>query len=310
MNYLLTTRFEKLIDFFDIKKRKKIKSYNDLFNLEMLVAYWRDKLMERVQGIFIWEGLPFPQHEIENLLIECGYCNFIKNKKFMLSEYAVTPCKISGVTEYADYGTDVTWCTPVASGNYKYFSNDSNSGVIIRNNSLSTPLIDLITHYAILLANVDISLSCALINDRAQSVVLAPTQQVKEGLDSIFRKLETDGQRTAVANENLIQSMQGAVSLPLVNAKDTIKPITEVYNVILEMFYNDIGIRYNRNKKERMIDSEVTSDNQRLLINVNDMLYHRQQGASYINNKYNLNVSVRLSKDFVEDKEGVDNNDV
>ena len=285
------------MDFFDLTKRKKIKSYNDLFNLDMLVAYWRDKLMERCQGLFVWEGLPFPQHELENLLIECGYCNFIKDKRFKLSEYAVTPCTFVGVTEYSDFGTDVVWTTPLASGTYKYFG--EGGGVLIRNNSLSTPLIDLIEHYAIMLANVDISLCCSLVNDRAQSVVLAPSQQVKEGLDTMFNKLE-NGQRVAVVNDNLIQSMQGAVSLPLVNAKDTVKPITEAYNTILEMFYNDIGIRFNRNKKERMIDSEVTSDNQRLLINVKDMLYHREQGSQYINARYGLKTSVRLSNEIEE----------
>lgn len=305
---MIGSRFEKLMDFFNIKKRKKMKSYNDLFNLDMLTQYWRDRFFEVCQGLFEWDGLPFPQHEIDNILFENGVVNFIENKRFKLSNYAVTPCSISGVTEYEDFGTDVTWCTPLVSGSYKYFSDEG--GVIIRNNSLSQPLVTLIEHYAILMANIDISLCCSLTNDRAQSIIVVGSQQAKEGIDSLFRQLEIDGARHAVVNDNLIKALQGAVSLPLVNAKDTIKPITEAYQTVLEMFYNDIGIKFNRNKKERMIDSEVTSDRQRLLINVNDMLYQRQLGAKAINDRYELNVSVKLASDIINnDNEEVNEND-
>lgn len=47
-----------------------------------------------------------------------------------------------------------------------------------------------------------------------------------------------------------------------------------------------------------MIESEVNSDNQMLLLNVNDMKRRRQTAAPIISRLFDLNVSVELSEEF------------
>ena len=280
---------------------KKYKNYNDLFNLDGLVYYWSVELMGRMQRLFVWDGLPYPQRELENLLLTNGFCSQVVSKKFLVSKVGVTPCTYSGVTEYPDVGTKVAWTTPVASGSYNLNTND---GILIRNNSLSTSVIPFITRYAVMLANTDISLVQALVNERDQSLLLANNQKTVDAINSVFEKLE-QGKRRAVLMDNLFQSIQGAISLPTVSNKDTIKPILNAYDTILQMFYNDIGIRYNKDKKERMVESEVTSDSQRLLMNVSDMLKCREEAVpdmrEMIRKIYgnNVNVSVRLSNEIV-----------
>ena len=69
-------------------------------------------------------------------------------------------------------------------------------------------------------------------------------------------------------------------------------------NELLRMFYNDIGVRFTKDKKERMIESEVSSDNQMLLFNISDMLHQREKASAEINKLFNLNTSVTLSKEF------------
>lgn len=274
---------------------KQYKNYNDIFNLDGLVCYWSMELMGRMQRLFVWEGLPFPQRELENLTMSNGISSFVKNKKFLVSQHAVVPCTYSGVTEYPDIGTTVKWTTPVVNGSYKMQSTD---GVLIRNNSLSIGVIPFITRYAVMLANTDISLVQALVNERDQSLIMANNQPTVDAINSVFKKLE-QGQRRAVLMDNLFQSVQGAISLPTVSNKDTIKPILNAYDTILQMFYNDIGIRYNKDKKERMVESEVTSDSQRLLMNISDMLECRKKASEEINNYFGLNTSVRLSNEIV-----------
>ena len=80
-------------------------------------------------------------------------------------------------------------------------------------------------------------------------------------------------------------------------------------NELLRMFYNEIGVRYNRDKKERMIESEVENDEQMLLLNINDMLKQRQNACKEINNIFGRNISVKLSPEFeiIKRKEGKDN---
>lgn len=302
------SRYEKWLATLGLFNKKKIKNANDLFNLDMLTQYWTNYLLSKCQTMFQWDNLPFPQREIENLLLLRGYCAFVKNDKFIVNKYAVVPCTYSGVTEYADIGTLCNWTTPIVSGNFDIQKTDN--GVIVRNNSLTMSMCQLIQRYAVLLANTDISLMCALVNDRSQSVLVADTKSTADSINEMYKLLEENGKRKAVVREKLFEAMQGAVSLPMINAKDTIRPMCEVYDTILQLFYNDIGVRYNKDKKERMVESEVISDSQRLLINITDMLNCRKEACKEINEMFGLNISVKLSNEFVtENKADTNEND-
>ena len=309
-NMTFKSRYEKWLASLGLFNKKKIKNVNDLFNLEMLTQYWTNYLLEKCQTMFLWNGLPFPQREVENLLLLRGYCAFVKNDKFIVNEYAVVPCTYSGVTEYADIGTLCNWTTPIVSGYFDIQKTDN--GIIIRNNSLTMSMCQLIQRYAILLANTDISLMCALVNDRSQSVLVADTENTANSINTMYKELEESGKRKAIVREKLFEALQGAASLPMINAKDTLRPICEVYDTILQLFYNDVGVRYNKDKKERMVESEVVSDSQRLLINITDMLNCRKEACKEINKMYGLNISVKLSNEFVStnkvDKNENDNN--
>lgn len=291
------SRYEKWLATLGLFTKKKIKNVNDLFNLDMLTQYWTNYLLSKCQTMFQWDGLPFPQREVENLLLLRGYCAFVENNKFIVDKYAVVPCTYSGVTEYADIGTLCNWTTPIVSGNFDVQNTDN--GIIIRNNSLTMSMCQLIQRYSILLANTDISLMCALVNDRSQSVLVADTKNTADSINQMYQSLEENGKRKAVVRESLFQALQGAVSLPMINAKDTIRPMCEVYDTILQLFYNDIGVRYNKDKKERMVESEVVSDSQRLLVNITDMLNCRKIACKEINEMFDLNISVKLSNEFV-----------
>lgn len=49
-------------------------------------------------------------------------------------------------------------------------------------------------------------------------------------------------------------------------------------------------------KKERMIQTEVDSNNQMLLVSLSDMLQCRKKACEQFNELYGTNVSVKLSK--------------
>lgn len=277
-------------------KDNKIRNFNDLFNLDYLVTYWQEELIGRCQRLFIWDNLPFPQRELENLILCNGYCAFVESNKFLVNKYGVAPCTFSGVTEYYDVGKEVRWVTPLDVGK---FNMQKGKGVLIRNNSLSRPINNFILRYAIIFANIDISFICALVNERNQNVLMAESQNVADSINNMYQTLEEFGKRKAIVNEKLFQALQGAGSLPTVNNKDVLKPLIECYDAVYQMFYNDIGIRYNKEKKERMVSSEVESDAQRLLINIKDMLECREKACEEINAEFGLNISVKMSNEIV-----------
>ena len=72
----------------------------------------------------------------------------------------------------------------------------------------------------------------------------------------------------------------------------------DLRNELLRSFFAEIGIQTNKDKKERMIESEVNSNQQMLLFNISDMLSERQQACEEINNMFGTNISVSLSKEF------------
>ena len=55
------------------------KEENEL-KLSASVKYWCNILLEKTVRIFEWEGLPFPQRELEVRTLIDGYCGFVKDE--------------------------------------------------------------------------------------------------------------------------------------------------------------------------------------------------------------------------------------
>lgn len=63
----------------------------------------------------------------------------------------------------------------------------------------------------------------------------------------------------------------------------------------------------NTEKRERLIESEVESNNQLIQLNVDSALDWRKRAAEEINKKFDLNVTVELKHDYItEEKEGME----
>ena len=80
-------------------------------------------------------------------------------------------------------------------------------------------------------------------------------------------------------------------------------------NEILRAFYNEIGVRYARDKKERLVSDEATGDAQMLLINIKDMLAQREKASEEINRIFGVNTSVELSEEYEIIEEGATDDD-
>ena len=74
------------------------------------------------------------------------------------------------------------------------------TAVIVPNNSLKTPLIWRINHYATLLSHCDVSIVAELVNDREQDVMEAINSSVAEAAKEVFKK-RYDGIPQAIVNK-------------------------------------------------------------------------------------------------------------
>ena len=278
---------------------KKVEK--DILKLDYSFNYWSDMLFEKCMRIFTWTGLPFPQKEIENRLLIEGFCAFLKDSKKGLM---VASGGLSGVTQYYDEFTTFNWSAPtVANNKSRSIGKDC---VIINNNQLRNPILPMVLRYASLLAHADISLKCALINTRETNTYASNDENTAENISKYYDKLYT-GDSACILDESLIDSVKNISNRESTSAiKDCLSARTD----LLANFFKEIGVKSANDKKERMIESEVDSNNQLLLFNISDMLAERKKACEEINKLFGTDIRVELSDEFKKLQGGASDEDM
>ena len=267
------------------------KTEKDILKLDYSFNYWCDMLFEKCMRIFTWTGLSFPQKEIENRLLIEGFCGFLKDSKV---GFMVASGGMSGVTQYYDEFTTFNWSTVgVANTKSRVIGKDC---VIINNNQLRNPILPMVFRYASLLAHADISLKCALINTRETNTYASSDENTAENINKFYDRLY-NGDSASILDESLIESVKNISNRESTTAiKDCLSARTD----LLSNFFKEIGVKSANDKKERMIESEVDSNNQLLLFNISDMLAERKKACEEINKLFGTNITVELSDEFKE----------
>lgn len=288
-------------------KRQTVKmEFDELF------SFWKRHLFERCINLFKWKGLPMPQREIEFFLLSKGFCGFVNHydDKRKIREYIATTGGMFGVTNYFDTFTGYTFATPLTNGVKKIGKNC----VIMNNNQTRLPLIMLIERYAVLLAHADLSLQCVAINSRSMGALGVDNQSQAESVKAYYNALEI-GKTLAIVDNVDMESMlsaQGVRQIGTVYPSSTsIKDYYDLTRDLLQSFYNDLGLRMNNEKRERVINAEIDANNEMLLFNIDDMLESRKEACEELKKVFGLDVSVKLNiKSFdIETKEtGEDEN--
>lgn len=298
----------------DAQKTKEVKRFNrNKLTSRDTLAFWRRNLKERCINVFIWEGLPFPQHEIEKNLCVFGFTGIthISNSD---NKFDCVKGSMTGVTNYDDIFTTYVWVTPLQSG---MFTIDK-EGVVINATSLRSKTIDIVNYYAILLTQIDLTLQSYAINLRATAMLVADDNKKIESINAWYKAVE-DGRTLAVLDSSSAETFVEADAGIRILANElksttTINDIQVLRSNLLKDFYNDIGINTVNEKRERLISAEIDTGFNRVLFNVSDMLKQRQIACDKINALFNANVSVMLNPEIVapaqEDKESeVGNNE-
>lgn len=286
----------------EIKKEEK-----EEMKLPLSISYWTDMLFEKAIRIFEWSGdLPFPQKEIEMRLLLYGYCGYVEDTD--VGEMVVSS-GMSGPTQYWDEFKEFTYAAATAKGGTRKIGEDC---VIINNTALRNPLLPMIKRYANLLAHTDVSLKMSLVNLRVKNIISTDSQSTAESYRTMFEKFY-NGDVDAIMDDGLLKKGNGGIDNLALNSSGSlgVMDCIDARNELLRMFFNEIGVRYNRDKKERMIESEVENDEQMLLLNIGDMLKQRKKACEEINKIFGRSISVDLSPEFkmIEKKEGVNNAD-
>lgn len=290
------------------KVRDNLKNLYDVSDVTEGYNYWVWKLLNICLDIFEYENLPptLPAREIESNLMLTGHCFVFPHK----GELITTVTSIYGFDKYYN-PTKATYAQAVIGSrsninidDYAIIYNSS-----LKDNVLNIPsdgsLLTFIQRYARQLADMESTINSYIaINMRLTSLPVGTNDNIKGSLRRFFDMLRL-GKREVIVDTPIIESFR-MVDFSTNKTNDTLTDMLQCRDKILEMFYRDIGVKFRNNKRANMTESEVESDNQVLLISLDDMLKQREAGIEEVNNKYGTNIKVAINDRF-KVKEVADN---
>lgn len=271
-----------------------------LYNKDKYLDNFLDDMLIKVNQMFHYENLPntIPKRILEKYLTESGYCIFTKhNDKFIILQGSLG----GELNEYYEY-TKCIVANPYLKLNKEYTINDD--CILIRNDSRMKGLIPILSRYAVLCGDCEISLNMLTNVLRSQYLISAGDNKTKESADNFIKRL-FDGDFSCIAENTFLDGVKvHGVS----GDSKYIQQFIELNQYLKATAYNEIGLNANFNmKRERLNQNEVDLNTSILIPLADDMLEERKKAVESINEKYGLNISVDLSSVWKMTKESVDN---
>jgi len=185
----------------------------------------------------------------------------------------------------------------IVSNAYLHFSKSllvDDECVVVLNDNLYTGLYPLSRKYAELIADAEITLRFALINQRIEGIVTTEKDTGKASADKFFDDIIQGKTIGAVVNKEFMNGLQ--VSPFHSTNSDSIKSIIESIQYLKSHWYMELGIDANYNmKREAINESETEMNDDTLIPLISQMFFQRKVGIDKLNKMYNLNMSVELS---------------
>ena len=271
-----------------------------LYNKDKYLDNFIDDMLIKVNQMFHYENLPdtVPKRILEKYLTESGCCIFTKhNDKFVILQGGLG----GELNEYYEY-TKCIVANPYLKLNKEYTINED--CILIKNDSRMKGLIPLLSRYAVLCGDCEISLNMLTNVLRSQYLISAGDNKTKESADIFIKKL-FEGDFSCIAENTFLDGIK------VHNASSNgnyIQQFIELNQYLKATAYNEIGLNANFNmKRERLNQNEVDLNTSILIPLADDMLEERKKAVELINEKYGLNISVDLSSVWKMTKESVDN---
>lgn len=253
--------------------------------------YWRDELFGRVMRLIKLKSDPIPPKEVAIRLFIQGHCGIAQ------MPYDVYPGQggltaffgtFNGISKYRDEKPYYCVHSPVWSANLKI----GEEIVVINNNTLRNPLLDLVHHYAQLLAHTDVTYVHTMVNARKEGgIPIVTNNNQKASISSYLRnlfngKFDVMTDLGAMGTDTLGQNVgTGTKPYELWNTRER----------IIASFLSDIGVKSGLDKNSNSVEDEVNAQTPSLLINLEDMVGSWQEGCEEVNDMFGTDWSAELN---------------
>ena len=261
--------------------------------------------LNRMDKMFKYNGLPetIPDYILNRYLFVNGWCGIGRAPETAQKHAGELVCFFGGLGEKPDLyyqPTAIILANPVLGSKTYEIGKDV---VWAKNDSCHQGIAHILSRYAHLLAENDISINIAQVTTRVPFVMTAETESEKVSAEEYIRKAE-NGQIGIVKSSFL---NKGVTPQPTISDSSGgyIKALIELHQYLKAQCNNDLGIGSNFNmKRERMSTAEVENNSPYLLPLVDEMLHFRQLMCDEVNAMFGTNWSVELDSAWeLEDKQ-------
>ena len=251
--------------------------------------FWYYRLFGIAISLYEYENLPDSVNRdyLEAVLHAQGSIGWVKDKSGKLR--ALYGAYI-GVDPY-NFPVAYETANPVL-GNLK--GSIGVNAVWMRNNKLAMPTMETIREYAWDFANLDVSLRVNLDNLKTAKIYNAENSAQAKQINELYEKV-ISGQPAVVTNNEDFFSTDNGLKVFAEGVQSHITEFLEAKRTLLGEFLNIFGVNSTAyEKRERLLQSEVDSNNQELEINKNFFLSTRKEAIDEINRLFGENIKVKL----------------
>ena len=161
-------------------------------------------------------------------------------------------------------------------------------------------LYNLISQTATLLADNIISINCNQINSRVLAFVTAESESQAVAGEAVMKRMYA-GKPYQILRSDMIDKIN-VNPLNTSSVGTNLTQLVELHNYIIANFFQSIGIKSNNvMKRERLINSEIDSQNDYLKISLLEILTSWQAGFDKVNELYGTDISVNLNPALLDE---------
>lgn len=269
-----------------------------------LTRYFQNRLLKRAMGVIKWKNLPdyWEENFLKYVLFINGYVCVVNTDR-----YGVIPlnCTLGGVGVMYQ----PTFCmiaNPRIKGIIQPIIHEDCE--IIKMNPDYKGVMDLVNYHAGKLALASESADMNLWNSKLAYVFTARNKAGAESFKKLFDKI-MNGEPAVVQDKNLLDDegnpawatfSQNLAQNYIANG------IFELMRGLEIEFDRDIGIPYADGKRERLITSEVTVNDNERSVNLDQWVEEINKCCERVNRMFGLNISVEKRYEIEEQEGGND----